>query len=151
VRVSQFLFNVDKMKEDVHTAAVANRVKSNTADQNVLASMQASVSSDNSSKKNQDNSDEDENGKSRFGKNTSLSIAQHAISSLSNVKDSKRFGEIIDKMFVPTVQAYRQKEKERPFRRPTMNPRPSKGSSSPSQRLAARQRLEAKKQLLQQK
>ena len=56
VRVSQFLFNVDKMKEDVNASAVASREKSNTADQNVLASMQAAVSSNNSSK-NQDNSD----------------------------------------------------------------------------------------------
>ncbi len=41
------------------------------------------------------------------------------MSSLSGVRDSKKFGEVLEKMFVPTVQAYRQKEKERPFRRPT--------------------------------
>ena len=62
------------MKEDVNASAVASREKSNTADQNVLASMQASVTSNNSSK-NQDNSDEDETGKSRFAKNTSIAIA----------------------------------------------------------------------------
>ena len=65
-------------------------------------------------------------------------MVQHAMSSLSGVRDSKKFGEVLDKMFVPTVQAYRQKEKERPFRRPTQNPRPAKGSSSPSQRAAAK-------------
>ena len=51
--------------------------------------------------------------------NLSVNMVQHAMSSLSGVRDSKKFGEVLDKMFVPTVQAYRQKEKERPFRRPT--------------------------------
>ena len=63
----------------------------------------SSNSSSSSPKLGLGDSGEDENFQSRFGKNTSLSIAQHAISSLSGVKDSKKFGEIIDKMFVPTV------------------------------------------------
>lgn len=67
-----------------------------------------------------------------------INMVQHAISSLSGVRDSKKFGEVLEKMFVPTVQAYRQKEKDRPFRRPTMNPCRSKGSTSPGQRAAAR-------------
>jgi len=71
-------------------------------------------------------------------------MVQHAMSSLSGVRDSKKFGEVLEKMFVPTVQAYRQKEKDRPFRRPTQNPRPSKESATPGQRAAARQRYEAK-------
>lgn len=64
------------------------------------------------------------------------------MSSLTGVKDSKKFSEIIDKMFVPTVQAYRQKEKEIPFRRPTQNPRPQRNSTSPSKRAAAIKRRE---------
>jgi len=53
------------------------------------------------------------------GKDSSINMVQHAMSSLSGVRDSKKFGEVLEKMFVPTVQAYRQKEKDRPFRRPT--------------------------------
>ena len=37
----------------------------------------------------------------------SINMVQHAMSSLSGVRDSKKFGEVLDKMFVPTVQAYR--------------------------------------------
>lgn len=48
------------------------------------------------------------------------SKAQHTINSLSKLgKDKARFNEIIDQMFVPTVEPYRRREKEKPFRRPT--------------------------------
>ena len=33
----------------------------------------------------------------------SINMVQHAMSSLSGVRDSKKFGEVLDKMFVPTV------------------------------------------------
>lgn len=44
-----------------------------------------------------------------------------AIFNLSCVKDSAEFSEIIDKMSVPTVQAYREKNSDVSFRRPTQN------------------------------
>ena len=72
---------------------------------------------------------------------------QHAMSQLDGVRDSKKFGEVLDKMFVPTVQAYCNKEKEKPFRRPTQAVRPTK--SSAGQRAAAKQRNEAKQRLIQ--
>ena len=46
-----------------------------------------------------------------------------AVASLSRVTDSQKFSEIIDQMSVPTVSVYRR-DKEKPFRRPTQNPRP---------------------------
>ena len=44
-----------------------------------------------------------------------------AIFSLSCVKDSAEFSEIIDKISVPTVQAYREKNSHVSYRRPTQN------------------------------
>ena len=41
-------------------------------------------------------------GKGTTG-NQSINMVQHAMSSLSGVRDSKKFGEVLDKMFVPTV------------------------------------------------
>jgi len=38
-----------------------------------------------------------------IGNNQSINTVQHAMSSLSGVRDSKKFGEVLDKMFVPTV------------------------------------------------
>jgi len=37
----------------------------------------------------------------------SINTVQHAMSSLDGVRDSKKFNEVIDKLFMPTVQAYR--------------------------------------------
>ena len=128
MRASQSLFNVGKMKELAQMRHQNNRA-SKTVDRSA----------------NGGNNAVKDRQKNTGANNASV---QHAMSSLSGVRDSKKFGEVLDKMFVPTVQAYRQKEKERPFRRPTQNPRPSKGSSSPSQRAAARQRYEAKQRLI---
>ena len=136
MRVSQFLFNLDKMKEQARDALLKQARTSRT----VATRPSSGVASRVSSSSSLDTRDK------AAGKN--IDVVQHAISSLSGVRDSKQFGEVLDVLFVPTVQAYRQKEKERPFRRPTQNPRPSRHSSSPSQRAAARQRYEAKQKLI---
>ena len=79
----------------------------------------------------------------RENRHKAITSSQHTINSLSKVgKDKAKFSEIIDQMFVPTVEPYRQREKEKPFRRPTLNP--TRQSQTPSQRAAARQRMEAK-------
>lgn len=56
-----------------------------------------------------------------YGKEQITDSPISAIFSLSCVKDSAEFSEIIDKMSVPTVQAYREKESLVSYRRPTQN------------------------------
>lgn len=83
-------------------------------------------------------------------KDSSLCNSPLAISSLSGVKDSAKFSELLDKISVPTVQAFRDKNESVSYRRPTQNPQRSTKRSMQAQS-ASRQRLEHKQQLLQQK
>ena len=47
--------------------------------------------------------DSPEPGKKIPKDGNNINMVQHAMSSLSGVRDSKKFGEVLEKMFVPTV------------------------------------------------
>lgn len=49
----------------------------------------------------------------------STTSSKPTILNMNGVNTSEKFKEIIDYMFIPTVTAYKKKEKQREFRRPT--------------------------------
>ena len=101
VRAHGSLFNLNKMKELAQLRQQTNTARtSRTVERGTNSSDAESPTLPGKKSAN--------GGKQEIaGKNQSINMVQHAMSSLSGVRDSKKFGEVLDKMFVPTVQAYR--------------------------------------------